>query len=693
MRAWYILGALFLVVTGVFSFEECPHHCTCTQSSFTGGKAKCSVLDPDIQKFPLDIVHLTVDNYPDERLPARLFIDLGLSQLVTLRIANGTLRNINRHAFQGLTYLEDVDLPYNKIEKLDPHTFESLNVKRLNLDGNPLVMYDSNVPNELRQFLISTSLIELTLSDCKIKSVEEVQTLTNLASLEYLDLSYNELTELKDDMFSSLINLEEINLSHNKIKHIDRDTFADIDDLSTLNLRGNPLVTLEGIEIPGLNELDVSHCKFELLSASTLEGFPELTSLNLSQNSIMNIDMDTFMSVPGLKNLDLSYNKLRGPLSELLFEFNKKLETLSFRGNSEIKYMPGFKGEFPLLYTYDLSYCGLTSIGNETFKGMNNLATVNVSGNSLVHIDPRTFINLHYLTVLDLSSNLLHVLHSKIFLANKELTKLNLARNFFKHLPAVLFLPTPKLQWLDLSYCRLTSLCNISESFTMRNHNILSRLTYLNLSGNKLTKLHKHYFVSMVKLKKLDISNNPIECTPDFSHVMQWLIIKRVMPNKITTESPASLDLIENNVQWDDILKTVCPLEPSNYKENNSVMFSSNVIHIPDIGTFEAENSDIEVPIIEETTPFGPMLVVWVSLFLLLFAMINLIGLTIYRSRKNYKIVSSALDGHFQVRKGGRQQYQKLYEECSIPVPIHNEKKISIVASIIGNAMGKNDKV
>lgn len=304
---------------------------------------------------------------------------------------------------------------------------------------------------------------------------------------------------------------------------------------------------------------------------------------------------------------------------------------------------------------------------------MNYLVSVNVSGNSLVHIDPKTFSNLPNLVVLDLSNNLLHALHSKIFINNKDLTKLYLSGNFFKHLPPVLFQTTTKLHLLDVSNCRLTSLWNISESFMMRNRNILSKLVYLNVSGNKLTKLHTHYFISLQNLQKLDISNNPIECTPDFSHVMQWLIMKKVEPNKVTTErTNYGLDLIENNVKWDEILRGVCPTD--------AVYTNDHFVH-PITETaplLPVDNDDVVIPIIEETPLVWPMVLVWASIFSLLFALANIIGLMIYRSRRNYSGLgyrpqfASTLDGHFQVRRGGRPVYQKLYEECSIPAPVHD---------------------
>lgn len=686
--AFLALGLLCLLCTTATGFKKCPRHCTCTQSSFSGSRAKCKILDPSVQDFPQDIVTLVVENYPDERLPAKIFTNLGLDGLLTLSITNGSVRHINKDAFVGLNYLEDLDLSYNLIERLDPHTFEKIQLKRLNLNGNPIAMYDSAQPEEMRYFLVSDSLVELTLANGRISSPTDVKALSKLTSLEFLDLSGNQLRELKDDMFSSLINLEEINLSNNVISHIDRDTFADIDELTSLNLRGNPLRTLEGIEVPGLKDLDVSNCNFEMLSASTLEGFPELSSLNLSQNSIMTIDMDTFMSVPGLKDLDISYNKLRGPLNSLLFEFNKRLETLSFQGNSDIKYLFGFKGVFPHLYNYDISKCGLTSISNNTFKGMNSLVSLNVSGNSIVHLEPRTFSNLPNLVVLDLSSNVLHALHNKIFAYNKELSKLYLSKNFFRHLTPGLFSSTMKLHHLDVGNCRLTSLWNISESLNMRNQHILRKLTYLNVSGNKLTKLHMHYFICLENLQKLDISNNPIDCTSDFSHVMQWLIMKKVMPNKLVSEHHVNFDLIENNVQWDDVLRSVCP----------SDNYNTDVVHaIPATTVDGIDNTkDIEIPIIEETNLVWPMVLVWASLFSILFAAANIIGVLIYKSRSykrldyKQKFNSTLGGGHFQVRRGGKQQYQKLYEECSVPTPVHVGNKMHLIA-LFTHAMPKNN--
>ncbi|KAK9505178.1 hypothetical protein O3M35_009288 [Rhynocoris fuscipes] len=697
------------------SSTVCPQGCKCYKNNYSGTVAKCTELDPDIQKFSSDITHLVVENFIGEKdvaLTPMIFADMGLDRVATIKIVNSTLRDIDVNAFHGLTHLQEVNFSHNRLILIHPDTFKNnKRLERVVLKGNPLQLTQV-LDQKGHHFLNSNSLRELDLSHCGLTQIAP-KTFSNLENLELLDLSGNDLTEIKADTLANLVNLEDLYLAHNSISKIDPNAFIDIEDMTKLSLRGNPIKTLEGVEISGLAELDVSECDFEILAAATFDGFQELNTLNLSRNSIRDIDPEAFYSLTNLKYIDLSYNMIRGPLDRSLFTLNKKLETISLAGNKEMRVFREMFGTFPHLYYFDLSDCGLIEVMDESFNNMHNLAKLNLSNNYLQHIRPHLFEPLTHLTVLDLSNNRLHFVNDKLFSGNKKLMRLSLAGNAFRHVPAALFEKTPDLEWLDLSNCRLITLWNITEAFDMRNNKIFRNLHYLNVSGNKLVKLHRHSFISMENLEKLDISNNPIQCTNDFSHLMQWLIVNSVMPNKGNTKHSTNLGFIANNIEWDEVLKVVCPINTQNSHKaiNHKTLFKNT--KNPEGKLYQAEKIPIheliepisfkgpeeltKIEPIEEPPLVWPMVLIWISILSIFIALGNLIGLLIYRSRRQYRVLNyrspfttSPLDNHFNIRRGnGRSPYQKLYEECSVPAPVH-DKKIKIV-TILENAFNKNN--
>ncbi|KAF6213194.1 hypothetical protein GE061_010910 [Apolygus lucorum] len=293
----------------------CPTGCRCSVS-FTGPKLVCDFLDPEIQEFGTTARHLVVNGKRGDHAPKlayKYFFKAGLANLVTLTIRNASLSKIDRGAFEGMDHLEELDLSDNEIVTLHPNTIENNgNLRHLILRNNPGIQLTN--PNSPRHtpFLVSGSLVQLILANCQIKDIPK-RAFANLGGLDYLDLSGNYLTELKDDGLAELINLETLDVSDNSISKISADAFVDIDDLTTLYLRGNPIKTLEGIEISGLEELDASRCDIEVLSPAVFDGFPELVLLNLSMNKIKDIDDEAFLALTALRYLDLSHNSIRSP--------------------------------------------------------------------------------------------------------------------------------------------------------------------------------------------------------------------------------------------------------------------------------------------------------------------------------------------------------------------------------------------
>ncbi|WP_371803815.1 leucine-rich repeat domain-containing protein [Candidatus Lokiarchaeum ossiferum] len=106
--------------------------------------------------------------------------------------------------FGNFPHLNKIQVPSNRIKKLR-NIERCQNATIINLSGNQLKS------SALEQMISLTKLISLNLSENQLESYYELGLLKNL---EFLDLSYNNITKIPDCAFS---HLKSLNLSNNPI--------------------------------------------------------------------------------------------------------------------------------------------------------------------------------------------------------------------------------------------------------------------------------------------------------------------------------------------------------------------------------------------------------------------------------------------------------------------------------------------
>jgi hypothetical protein len=93
------------------------------------------------------------------------------------------------------------------------------------------------------------------------------------------------------------------------------------------------------------------------------------------------------------------------------FEFSStdaSITGLDFYGNKKIHFLPvHISTAFPNLLGYDASYCSLTTIGRDNFKGLNLLKRLSLDGNQIATIYSNTFVGLTSLDLLGLSKKII----------------------------------------------------------------------------------------------------------------------------------------------------------------------------------------------------------------------------------------------------------------------------------------------
>ena len=104
-------------------------------------------------------------------------------------------------------------------------------VRRLNLEGNVL--------NEIRKGWLMSCNVNLSYDHYLLSCVSDI--IARMTSLEFLDLSHNQLTHLTDGLIGPLPNLTELDLSYNLLVSLPIEDISESWNLTRVDLRGNRL--------------------------------------------------------------------------------------------------------------------------------------------------------------------------------------------------------------------------------------------------------------------------------------------------------------------------------------------------------------------------------------------------------------------------------------------------------------------
>ncbi|XP_078681936.1 uncharacterized protein LOC144916613 [Branchiostoma floridae x Branchiostoma belcheri] len=406
---------------------------------------------------------------------------------------------------KGLKHLKTLILYIDKIRAIQANAFEGL--------------------SHLQRLDVTKSFEALTLHD---------KAFSGLSSLTHLELSYNSISTLPQDLFEGLSSLTHLDLRHNKIPTLPPHVFEGLSSLTHLDLSHNNLQTSQAQLPETLDYLDLSNNKlhnrhtgqppcFHPLSFN-LSGLKSVNHLNLGHNEIEGID--PYCLPRNITVLDLQHNKIGYMYVYKPFCF-ASLRYLDLSNNGILKpasYWPS-PCEQSVLETLRLDNNAIIDISRALLSLVlwpryhRILKTLTLSHNQIQRIRTGQLTWLDQLEHLDLSHNEINTVMTSAFLGLSRLQFLDLSNNKIKNITQMTFQGLGNLTHLNLGVNRIAV---IGDAFQR-----LYGLRHLNLSTNRLAVLNQTTLGPVInRLETIDIADNPFLCDCKLLWFVEWALDK-----------------------------------------------------------------------------------------------------------------------------------------------------------------------
>ncbi|KAF7076703.1 hypothetical protein CFC21_081317 [Triticum aestivum] len=261
-------------------------------------------------------------------------------------------------------------------------------LEQLDLSGTNL----STIVQWLPVVSMLPSLKVLRLSDCNLRASSYSLQISNLTSLETLDLSYNFYnTSITPNWFWGLTGLKYLDISWNGLYGQFPDEIGNMTSMVMFDLQMNNLVGMISSNLQNLCSLEKFYARGNNINGSITEFFlrlpscswNKLTRVLLSSNNLTGSLPTKLKPLSNLSGLILGNNKLTGPV-------------------------PLWIGELMKLTELDLSYNNLEGfINEEHLSGLESLEKLWLSNNSIALVLNSTWVPPSNLTDIGLRSCLL----------------------------------------------------------------------------------------------------------------------------------------------------------------------------------------------------------------------------------------------------------------------------------------------
>ncbi|CAG5106189.1 Similar to Tollo: Toll-like receptor Tollo (Drosophila melanogaster) [Cotesia congregata] len=401
----------------------------------------------------------------------------------------------------------------------------------------------------------------------------------NSSTVTQLDLSKNNIWEIKNGAFDSLPNLNFVNLTGNvfpfgnlnftdfsavetlvldssisnyedkSVHTFHNDFIRDCDVISKRKYHnyGKKIVLLGSMKFFKVKKLYLRKNNIEKIILQDIVALsdimPSITHLYLNENSLQSVDFLTSNFPSTLTHLHLENNGISS------IKTNRSVNSLKVLtvDQNQIQSLCGAYQDcygismdmFEQLEYFSITNANLKNISPSSFKYSLALNYLNMSSNAIEIIEDNTFHNLINLETLDLNFNKLQTISYISGLKNLEY--FSIAKNRISTLHKSDFDGLTNLKILNLSHNRLTEI--ISGTFDE-----LVSLEKLDLSANKFKILLPDWISPKVSLKHLFLNDNSFKSWSSFSLMgIQSLQYVNVTGNPLNS-TVTRLNLSKNNI-------------------------------------------------------------------------------------------------------------------------------------------------
>ncbi|XP_053151504.1 leucine-rich repeats and immunoglobulin-like domains protein 1 [Hemicordylus capensis] len=434
------------------------------------------------------------------------------------------------------TWAVYVSLNHNKLTEIDPSAFATLpNLQEVRLNNNELTAIPS-------LGAASAHITALYLNRNKIHNIEASQ-LEPYVALETLDLSSNNITEIRSGCFPVGLHIKDLNLGSNRISTLEIKAFDSLSrSLLTLRLSKNRITNLpvKAFKLTKLTQLELNRNRIRLIEGLTFQGLDSLEVLKLQRNNISKLTDGAFWGLANMQVLHLEHNILTEVNSGSLYGL-ASLQQFHLSNNLISRIKPGGWNFCQKLNELSLSFNNLTRLDEGSLADLGGLQILHLNHNSISHIAEGAFKGLKSLRILDLDHNEISGTiedTSGVFTGLENLSKLTLFGNKIKSVA--------------------------KEAFSG-----LETLEHLNLGDNAIRSVQMDAFVKLKNLKELHINSESFLCDCHLKWLPQWLARKDLQLFVVATcAHPGSLkgrsifDVVPESFVCEDFPKPQIIVEP-----------------------------------------------------------------------------------------------------------------------------------
>ncbi|CAM4599441.1 hypothetical protein PO909_032902 [Leuciscus waleckii] len=458
-----------------------------------------------------------------------------LGKLRILYLAGNSITSIDASWLANISQLEELNLSFNFLSQAviaDGFLSNLPLLTKLDLSFNfALKTYPETVKLS-SSFANLTSLRKLHIRGLVFREIREetFHSLYGLQNLSVLDVGINFIVRADLKIFEKFQHVKLLYLSENRfypvIVNMDLGKDAGVVFKYPSLSVPEPTPKDHSYDVPKFlvkpecyatgRVLDLSRNNLFLISPQQFESYGNISCLNLSMNGFATAPNGSdFTLLPGLKYLDLSYNKIDLAYDHAFQEL-QSLEVLDLSFNDHYFTVPGVTHNLNFI-----QYLPSLKVLNMSSNKIKTLTTKTISSASLQELQfqcnslgkmwrdndrsyDRLFANLTNLTYLDIAYNDIERIPDRVYtLLPRSIQKLRLSHNGLVNLNWTMLRHFPDLRELILNNNKIFQ---ISSNLSVD----VPSLKFLDLQSNHISKLSGGFLKGAVNLKELDLSHNKL---------------------------------------------------------------------------------------------------------------------------------------------------------------------------------------